>query len=501
MSHPSPTDHEHLMQAIRHYNEGDLASAGRLAQALYALNPQNAEAIHLLGLIASRSERLDLAARLLSLAIDLKPQQPQYRLHLGELYGKLGNQEAAEAQYRQAIRLKPDLIHAHVNLGNLFFAQDDYEQAKAAYQTAIRLEPKTYAACYNMGIIAQEEGDHDSALEFFAQALQSLPDSALTHTARAFSLLTLGRFQEGWSAYEWRWRLPNNAPRRCEQPLWDGSDPKGKRIYLYTEQGFGDALLFVRYLKRLRERGGFVILECKPELFALFQTARLADMLVARAADDDRPPTFDFDLHLPLLSLLTLPGFFTGPNPTLPESVPYLQADPALVAVWRERLAALPGLRVALCWSGNPKTAVNRHRACTFDAFLPLLQVPGISFISIQKGPPAQQMRSHTAASTLWDLDEQLTDFAQTAAVLTQVDLLISTDTAVVHLAGGLGRPVWTLLHTAAEWRWMQNRLDSPWYPGMRLFRQASRGDWDGLIAQVAAALHQWCCQTPPGER
>lgn len=492
MAHPTPTDHDHLRLAMRHYNEGDLANAGRLAQALYTLNPQNAEAVHLLGLIASRTERLALAAKLLTLAVDLKPQQPRFRLHLGELYDKQGNHEAAEGQYRQAIRLKPDFVHAHVNLGNLYFATGMREQAIETYQTAIQLDPKAHVAYYNLGIIAQEEGDHEAALVFFEEALQAAPDSPLTQVAKAFSLLTIGRFQEGWQTYEWRWRLPNNAPRICEQPLWDGSDLHGKRLYLYTEQGFGDALLFVRYIKTIRDRGGYVILECRPELLSLFQHAQLADLCVSRAADDASPPTFAFDLHLPLLSLMTLPGFFAGPEPTLPERVPYLHPDPLLCQAWQARLSAIPGPRVALCWSGNPKTAVNRNRAASFSAFLPLWQIPGISFISIQKGAPVQQMRDHAERPPILDLDEELTDFAQTAAVLAQVDLLISTDTAVVHLAGSLGRPVWTLLHTAAEWRWMRHRLDSPWYPSMRLFRQSQAGDWASLLDQVAEALKQW---------
>ncbi|MEO5352810.1 MAG: tetratricopeptide repeat protein [Magnetococcus sp. XQGC-1] len=489
MSDTSQTEQECLLLAVRCFNKGEMGQASRLAQALFASNPNHAEAVHLLGMIASRADHLDLALRLLTLAVDLRPQQASFRLHLGEVNNRLGNSDAAEGHYRQAILLQPDFVHAHVNLGNLLFSRGENEQAMAAYRAAVRLAPDTHAALYNMGIISQEQGDHEAALQLFEQALQAVPESALAHTAKAFSLLTLGRFQEGWQEYAWRWRLPDNAPRRCAQPLWDGSDPQGKRIYLYTEQGFGDALLFARFLEPLRQRGGYLILECKPELFTLFQASRLADELVVRASGDARPPDFDFDCHLPLLSL---PGFFVQPDPTLAERVPYLHPDPLLCREWQARLAPLPGLRVAICWSGNPKTGVNRQRACTFAALHPLLRLPGISFISIQKGEPVQQMRAAPGEWNILDLDAELTDFAQTAAVLTQVDLLISTDTSVVHLAGGLGRPVWTLLHFAAEWRWLQQRSDSPWYPSMRLFRQQQPGDWAGVMRDVVEALATW---------
>ncbi|MBF0462622.1 MAG: tetratricopeptide repeat protein [Magnetococcales bacterium] len=491
MSHSPPTDQEQLLLAIRHFNEGDMGSAARLAQAVFTANPNHAEAIHLLGMIALRTGRLELATKLLVMAVELQPRQAAFHFHLGELYGQLGHTEAAERQYRQAIRLQPHFVPAHVHLGNLYFGMGAYDRAKKSYKTAVRLDPKTHIASYNLGIIAQEMGEHGVALHCFDQALQAAPvgstAAAQAHTAKAFSLLALGRFREGWPEYEWRWQLPGNTPRICAAPLWDGLDIQGKRIYLYTEQGFGDALLFVRYIKRLRDRGGYVILECKPELLTLFQGSQLADEMVVRASGDATPPDFAFDCHLPLLSLLALPGIFAGPEPTLPDRVPYLRADPVAQEAWRVQLAALRGLRVAICWSGNPETAVNRNRACSLADFAPLLRVPGVSFVSIQKGVPAQQMRAQPV--DVLDLDAQLTDFAQTAAVLANVDLLIATDTAVVHLAGGLGRPVWTLLHTAAEWRWLQHRLDTPWYPNMRLFRQTTAGDWLGLLERVAEEL------------
>lgn len=486
MSPPSATDHELLTRAIHHYNQGDLGQAGQIAQHLFSKNPQNGDAIHLLGMIASRSSRLDLAVKLLDMAIQLQPRKGLFHFHLGEVLGRQGQKTKAAEKYRQAITLKPDLVNAYVNLGNILYGNGEQAAAKEAYLTACNLDPKADSAFYNLGIMAQESGDHDKALRCFDQALQSAPETALTHTARAFSLLMLERFQEGWQAYEWRWKLPNNAPRICQQPRWDGSNPQGQRLYLYTEQGFGDALMFVRYVKEVQAQGAQVVLECKPEMFRLFQSSQLGDELVSRAKEDETPPTFAFDHHLPILNL---PGYYTSSLQTIPASVPYLHPDPILIEQWRQRLTHLSGLRVAISWSGNPKTSVNRIRACTLELFSPLLQVAGCSFVSVQKGPPVQQLQEYQGEIPILNLDPQLTDFAETAAALANCDILISTDTAVVHLAGGMGIPVWTLLHDSSEWRWLLDRPDSPWYPTMKLFRQTTAGDWPEVMKRVVKAL------------
>lgn len=481
------TYQEQLDHAFSLYNADKLGEAASLAHILYQQNPQNGDVLHLLAMVAGRNARLDLAIKLLEMAITLKPNSPSFHLHLGEFYERQDALPQAEARYHRAIQLKPDFVHAHVNLGNVLFKQEDQDGAMAAYLSATARDGQADAALYNLGILHQEKGQHTEALQVFERAIAAHPYNAQVHTARAFSLLMLERFEEGWQAYGWRWKLPDNTPRQCAQPLWDGTDPQGKRLYIYTEQGFGDALMFARYLPMVRARGATLLLECKPELWQLFRSSGLADRVVARADGDASEPPFDFDYHRPLLDL---PAFYTVSEPTIPQRVPYLTASPDLVARWRERLQGLPGLRVAIAWSGNPKTSVNRQRACTLSLFEPLLAIPHISFISVQKGLPAQQL--HAARHTITDMDPLLTDFSETAALLTHVDLLISTDTAVVHLAGALGRPVWVLLHHASEWRWLRERTDSPWYPTARLFRQTTSGDWPELMARVATALRRY---------
>ncbi|MBF0098993.1 MAG: tetratricopeptide repeat protein [Magnetococcales bacterium] len=487
---PTPADIAALTaQAVQQLGQQDHAAVSRSAQQIFALDPHNADALYLLGMSALGLGRADLAANLIDKAIARQPRQPYYHLNLGVAYLRLGQLPQAEAALQQALTLKADLAEAHLNLGNLAFERNERHKAAEHYHQASVLKPDLETSWYNLGILHQEAGDQEQALHHFAQALRCNPESASSHMGRASSLLKQGHYAQGWQAYEWRFRLANNAPRLCPVPRWSGEALQGKRLYLYTEQGFGDALMFARFIPLLREMGATVLLECRPELLALFRDARLADQVVARAMGESQPPPFAYDLHLPLLSLPQVLGC-TLEN--LPNRVPYLQVDAAKKEQWADRFPPDTALRVGLSWSGNPEASVNRYRACRLEDLLPLAQVPGITFYSLQKGPPALQLTKEIQAQYgIQALAEELSDFQATAAVLHHLDLLISTDTAIVHLAGALGRPVWTLLHAAAEWRWLERRSDSPWYPGMRLFRQSVLGDWLSPVKQMQEALMQ----------
>ncbi len=481
---------ELLNSAMASYNKGDLARAGVLANRVFQMEPANGGASYLLAMVASRHGRLELAVKFFRNAIRLKPGQPYFHFHLAEALVRMEQMVEAENHYMTAIRFQPGFAAAHVNLGNLRFNQGRHLEAVGCYEQAVHLDPGQTVALYNLGVISQEYGKHEQALEFFQQALTTTPDSAKLHTARAFSLLMLERFEEGWREYAWRWKMDDMSPRVCPAPRWQGDDIAGKRLYVYTEQGFGDALMFSRYLPELRQRGVTVLLECKPELLRLFRDSGLADRVVARKPGDDSPPPFDYDRHLPLLDL---PALFNTTLATIPKTIPYLHPDPALMEKWSQRLGSRrqspPELRVGISWSGNPEAAANRNRACTLADLRPLLSVPGVVFYSVQKGPPARELTGLADNPGIENLDPELTDFAESAALLCNLDLLISTDTAVVHLAGALGVETWTLLHTASEWRWLMSRTDSPWYPGMRLFRQSRPGDWRGVVETVATAL------------
>ncbi|MBF0437759.1 MAG: tetratricopeptide repeat protein [Magnetococcales bacterium] len=477
-----------LAQALTCYQQKDYIQVNDLVRQILNQDPENADAFYLLGVSASAMNRNDLAENLLSKAIAINPNQPFYHFNQGSILGLLGRTQEAKQSLLTAIALKPDLAEAHINLGNLLFNEGEHRSAAGYYITAVRLNPSLTTGYYNLGVIFQEYGDHLLAMDQFQQALRCEPESAKVHMGCAASLLKTGRFLEGWQEYEWRFQLPNHTARICPVPRWDGSSPFGQRIYVYTEQGYGDAIMFARYAPLIRKKGGIVHLECRPELVELFTNSHLADLVYARKLGDEQPPPFDYDRHIPLLSL---PNLFGTTLETIPNRrTPYLTPTPERVQAWAQRLGSRSGLRVGLVWSGNPNASVNRNRACTLEDLLPLTLVPNITFYSLQKGPPAAQltdllMQRHEIIS----LDEELTDFSETAAALMNLDLLISTDTAIVHLAGAIGTPVWTLLHSACEWRWLESREDSPWYPTMRLFRQQKPEEWFDVINEVRGFL------------
>ncbi|MBF0212098.1 MAG: tetratricopeptide repeat protein [Magnetococcales bacterium] len=478
-----------LSQAQAALARRDAVQVNTLIRQVLTLDPENADALYLLGLNASTMNRPDLAINLLGKAIERNPARPHYHFNLGACLSAAGRLDEAEQCLLTALRLQPNLAEAHINLGNLRLDQGKMAEAVECYLRGVRLNPNLKNGYHNLGVIVQGLGDHEAALSYFQEALRCDPESAISHMGRAASLLKTGRFREGWQEYEWRFRVPNHSPRICPVPRWDGSDPSGLRLYVYTEQGFGDALMFARFAPVIRERGGIVLMECRPELERLFAASPLADRISSRALDDADPPPFDYDRHIPLMSLPLLLGTTLE---SLPAQVPYLTPPAERVRAWAERLGPKTGLRVGLSWSGNPEASVNRERACALHHLLPVTLVPNITFYSLQKGPPAAQLtdalqRRHE----IIPLAEELHDFTETAAALLNLDLLISTDTAIVHLAGGLGVPVWTLLHTSCEWRWLDGREDCPWYPSMRLFRQRQPGDWHELAERTRRALSE----------
>lgn len=477
---------ELIRQASDYYSQGQLAKAGDLANQVFGHDPENHHALYILAMVANATGHDSLAASLLQRAITYYPNHPYYHFHLGSILQGQNRLERAKEVFQDALKLKPDFCEVHLNLGNLLFAEGLVREARESFMRAIAANPDHATPFFNLGVLAQEEADHEEALKWIGQALRCNPDSAHAHMARAFSLLMLERFREGWQEYEWRWRLDNLSPRVCPKPRWQGESLHGRSIYIYTEQGFGDAIMFSRYLKLLKSRGARVHFECKPELYRLFALAGLADELHARHPDDGEPPPFDYDVHLPILSL---PGFFTESVAEIPNEIPYLKADPGRVDYWRKRLDTGCGLKVGINWSGNPNATANRNRACTLQDLYPLTKISGIRFFSVQKGSPAEQLRFVDKGGIIEDLAGELDDFAETAAVLCNLDLLVSTDTAIVHLAGAMGLPTWTLLHTSSEWRWLIQREETPWYPGMRLFRQKTPKDWQGVVAEVASEL------------
>jgi hypothetical protein len=326
------------------------------------------------------------------------------------------------------------------------------------------------------------------ALEAVVLKSMALKPADCYATPRALAWLLMGRSEQGWPGYEWRWRCKEFAPLPpLHPPRWDGSPLAGRTILIQTEQGVGDTLQFIRYVPLVQESGGRVILVCQPALVPLLRRSPRIERLVAHG--ESLP---EYDVHVPLLSL---PGLFGTTLDTVPAAVPYLDAEPALMEAWRHRLGSYAGFRVGIVWQGNPQFRFDRLRSIPLAQFSPLAQVPGVHLVSLQNGAGRDQLSALPGSFPVTDLGHQLDDatgaFLDTAAVMKNLDLVISSDTAAAHLAGALGVPVWVPLHDVPDWRWLLDREDSPWYLTMRLFRQSRPGQWEEVFERIAAALQR----------
>jgi tetratricopeptide (TPR) repeat protein len=423
-------------------------------------------------------------------AIRLKGDYAAAHVNLAMTFKELGQVAEAVENYTQAIRLKPDYAEAHNNLGIALKELGRLDEAVESYAEAIRLRPGYAEAHNNMGIALRARGEHDKALESCERAIRLNPEYAQAHWNRSLILLLEGRFEEGWAEYRWR-RKTNLAasayPHKFDKLLWDGKPFVGKRLLVHYEQGLGDNLQFVRYLPLVKQLGGTVIFETPKSMYGLLESFDGIDELVE--ASPAAPPDVEFDLYT---SLMDLPGIFGTTLDTICAEVPYIHADAAKVQRWRERFVA-DGFKVGLVWGGRP-TGRNevlslQHRSCALEHFAPLADVPGVTLYGLQKGPAAAQAGQLAWQIQVTNLGEQLEDFADTAAAVENLDLVISIDTSVAHLAGAMGKPVWVLLKTDADWRWLLERADNPWYPTMRLFRQTQAGDWGSVFKSVAEEL------------
>ncbi|PKU24236.1 tetratricopeptide repeat protein [Telmatospirillum siberiense] len=444
------------------------------------LDPRFAEAHNNLGLLLGKVGRNDEAERCLRRACELKPDFAEAMNNLGNLLWMGGRPEEAEACCREALRLKPGYPSAALNLGNSLRERSRFDQAEFWYRRAVQADPDWAEANNNLSSLLLDLGRLDEAIVRYRTALSQKPDYPDAHTNLAIALLLAGRCDEGWREYEWRWKQDKNRAhvRPFRQPLWKGEATGDRVLLLHAEQGLGDTLQFCRFVPEIAARRR-VILEVQPPLVPLLAGLPGVERIVA--SGDPLPP---FDLHCPFLSIPRVLGVTLE---SLPATAPYLRADPQRVAFWRRRVGELDGLRVGIVWAGNQTMAADRRRSIPLEQFFPLADMDGVHFVSLQKGTAAGQLPP--PGFRLHDWTGELADFADTAALAEALDLIISVDTAVVHLAGALGRPVWLLNRSDRCWRWLLNRDDSPWYPTLRQFRQPYPGDWLGVLRAVRAEL------------
>ncbi len=475
-----------LEQGLHYQQMGQLATAEKLYRQILQQEPDRAEVWQLLGAVVNSLGRPTEAIAAYEQAIALKPDFVEAHANLGVILNEQGQSEAAIAHYQQALAVRPNAGELHHNLAVALAAQDRLTEAVIHCQQAIALRPNFATTYNNLGTVWEHLGEHEKSLACYQQAIAIQPEHVDARFSRAVAWLRAGNLRQGFIEYEWRWRRPDMRPQAFRQPIWDGSDLQGQPILLHAEQGFGDTIQFARYAELVAQRGGQVIVACQRQLARLLRSLPAIHQI---AVDGETLP--QFAVHAPLLSL---PRILGTTLETIPAAVPYLQAPPAAIA-----LTVPPNTRakVGIVWTGSPTHPYNYKRTCPLPEWEPLLRTPGVAFYSLQKGPQVEDLAQLPDTVQVQDLSEQLPDFAETAAAIAQLDLVITIDTSVAHLAGALGKPVWLLLDTCPDWRWLLNRDDSPWYPTMRLFRQTTTGDWVEVIERVQAALQTWLDELP----
>jgi tetratricopeptide (TPR) repeat protein len=471
-----------------HKNKGELKAALTCFQRAIELKNDFAEPYFNAADVLSTVGKMEAA-------IDNYRQALRYRPDMIEAYNNLANAlkiqgdiDAAIENYRQVIRLKPDLAEGHYNLGSTLRLREAFDEATFHLQQALQLKTDYAEAYNNLALTYKEQGDLDQAIEHFSRALQINPQLAEAHWNRSFTYLLNANFKDGWCDYEWRFqqaRWKTLYPYRHKTPIWDGKACPGKTIFIHDEQGLGDTLQFVRYIPLVKSRCREVIFETRQSLIPLLRGFPGIDRFVVRS---DKPPAGEnWDFHSPLLSL---PRIFGTDLQTIPADVPYLKGENSKVAYWKSRIAT-EGIKVGIVWAGRPMHTNDRNRSCRLTQFYPLGKMPGIRLIGLQKGGAADQAQQMPVGISLTNYGREFGDFSDTAGLIENLDLVISVDTAVAHLAGAMGKPVWVLLPFVPDWRWMMDRSDSPWYPTMRLYRQKTRGDWRPVFQQIEKDLRR----------
>ncbi|HTV31363.1 MAG TPA: tetratricopeptide repeat protein, partial [Xanthobacteraceae bacterium] len=517
----TPLD-EALIDAERCRAEGRLVEAEAACRHILDQQPDCPEASHLIGLIAYQNGKLGEAIAHLQRAVARAPEVALFHTNLAEMYRLAGRPGQAVEAARRALAIAPKMPAALNNLGVALYDQKDFEQAAvaqrnaiaadpyfaeaycnlgnalhglrrfapaaAAYRRAVELKPDYADAWANLGTALHHGGGFDEAVRALRRAVALAPRHANAHSGLGILLLMRGNLGEGWDEYEWRLRSSERKGPRFPQTPWRGENLAGKHIYVQAEQGFGDTLQFVRYIPLLAALAGSVTLRAHQQLVTLLRESLPGITVLGDRAD---PAPYQYDA-----ALLSLPRLFKTRLETIPAAVPYLRASRERTQRWKERFAKLAGIKIGLVWAGNSDHVNDARRSIDLALLAPLFAGRDASFLSLQVGPRAADLDNPKNAKTadgnrhcIDDLAPALADFADSAAAVGALDLVITVDTAMAHLAGALGKPVWVLLPWVTDWRWMLDRDDSSWYPTMRLFRQRRGEDWAAVITRVAQAL------------
>ena len=450
-----------------------------------------------LGVAFLQAGRLAEALESFQQATRLAPEFAEARQNAGIVLNRLGRLEEASQSFQHALRLTPDAVESLVGLASVFHQQNKFDEAINTSRRALELKPDHAEAHNNLGQMLLETGQTEAALAEYGRALLLKPDYADAHWNRGLLLLLLGRFRDGWLEYQWRRVLKKMSFEPLRRPLWDGSALNGRTILLHSEQGAGDIFQAIRFAPVVKKLGATVVVSCPGRLLPLLSRCPGIDQLAARESTLPH-----FDVHAPLMSL---PGILGTKIETIPAEVPYIFAEPGLTEYWRGELCNWPGLKVGIAWQGDPKFPGDRQRSIPLQSFVRLGKIQTdretrrqgdretIHFFSVQKGLGSEQLAEVSGELAITNLgprlDETAGAFMDTAAVMKNLDVVVTSDTSIAHLAGALGVRVWLAATLVPDWRWLLGREDSPWYPNMRLFRQSRKGDWDGVFERIAAEL------------
>ncbi|MGZ5819785.1 MAG: tetratricopeptide repeat protein [Burkholderiaceae bacterium] len=543
-----------LASAIQFHQTGNLSAAESIYNDILLHHPRQPDALNLLATIALQHGEFAYAETLLAQAVDINKKVPQYHVNLAHALKGQHELDRAVKHYALALRLKPDFAEAHQYLGNLLLQQGDANEgvkhlksavalsgsaiahynlgtaylksgdpsaAAEHFKKALQLDAHLTAAHLNLGEALTQLGEHGGAFHHFEKVLENKPDSveaqiglgnvcaqanqmtqAISHFQQAIAIqpdhptahmnlahcyLKIANLKDGWREYEWRLKAARSPV--ADIPQWDGAPLNGKRLLVMAEQGAGDTIQFARYLPLLRERAaGDIVFACHRSLTRLLTPiAGASPVLELEKMDRVLADEHAIDCQV---SLMSAPLFLNTEIETIPMRTAYLHADAQLVQQWRQRMSAYNNFKIGIAWAGNPANGNDRYRSFNPEHFARIARLHGITLFSLQKSASKKPNKT-VAGVPLIDFTRELDDFADTAALIENLDLVISIDTSIAHLSGALGKPVWTLLHLAADWRYLMDVERCPWYASMRLFRQTSKGDWDSVFDQLVPALQE----------
>jgi tetratricopeptide (TPR) repeat protein len=454
MENATVTITDALNLAIQLQKKGALENAEEIYNQILDKKPNNPDALHLLGLINHQKGEQEKAIELITKAIQSNPNAMYYG-NLAMIYEALGNNEKSTKNYLKALEINPDYGGAHL-------------------------------AYYNLAIDSKNKGEINKSIEYYNKAIKTNPNFSEAYWNRSQILLSTGDFKQGWEDYEHRFKkLDPTDPREFNKPKWDGSKLNNKKLLVIGEKDFGDNIQFIRYLQLVKEKGAHITLECKKPLINLFKDLQYIDQIIEK---ENKVPEIEFDYYIHLMSL---PHIFNTELNTIPKQIP-IQAKKELVEKFKEKIKQQTketDFKIGIVWKGNSNQEDNEKRSTKFERFKSLINLPNVKLISLQKEDKDQEIANDLDNQKIIDITSEINSLEDTAAIIENLDLIISVDTLIAHLAGAMNKPTWVLLSSNPNWRWLEKRLDSPWYPSIKLFRQSKEEYWDKVFERVKKEL------------